>query len=202
MTTKTTDDLRTRILDAAERVIRARGVGAATTREIARVAGCSEGSLYNHFPDKGELLFSVFTERLPAFISLLRDLPSRAGSRTVRFHLEELAETALEFFGSVVPMTASVLADPELRGKHQQRLKEQDVGPHMAYRLLTEYLRAEQAIGRVDRRAKVEAVPPLILGACYHLAVLSHLTGDEVDANERFLKDIVRTLVTGIAPKE
>ncbi|HZU16911.1 MAG TPA: helix-turn-helix domain-containing protein, partial [Candidatus Dormibacteraeota bacterium] len=41
--------MRERIVAAAARVIRERGVVNATTREIAREAGVSEGSLYNHF---------------------------------------------------------------------------------------------------------------------------------------------------------
>jgi AcrR family transcriptional regulator len=44
-----------RLLDAAERVIRTKGLAAASTREIAREAGCADGTLYNHFSDRADL---------------------------------------------------------------------------------------------------------------------------------------------------
>ena len=53
---------REQILAAAERVVAERGYAGATTKAIAREAQCSEGSLYNHFPDKRELFRAVYEE--------------------------------------------------------------------------------------------------------------------------------------------
>ncbi|MGV0026046.1 TetR/AcrR family transcriptional regulator [Phormidesmis priestleyi] len=55
---------RERLLDAAERVIRTKGLAAASTREIAREAGCADGTLYNHFVDRADLFVAVFLEKL------------------------------------------------------------------------------------------------------------------------------------------
>jgi AcrR family transcriptional regulator len=49
-----------RIRRAALTVFVARGVDAATTREIAAAAGLSEGALYRHFPGKEALAADVF----------------------------------------------------------------------------------------------------------------------------------------------
>ncbi|MCP9982568.1 TetR/AcrR family transcriptional regulator [Actinomadura madurae] len=54
--------MRERILAAAVTVIRARGIVAATTKEIARSAGVSEGSLYNHFANKTALFAAALAE--------------------------------------------------------------------------------------------------------------------------------------------
>lgn len=54
--------MRDRILAAAVSVMRERGVAHTTTKEIARVAGVAEGSIYNHFADKAELVAASMTE--------------------------------------------------------------------------------------------------------------------------------------------
>src|SRR5438132_8339884 len=106
--------IRDRILDAAVTVLRDRGPAAATTREIARAAGCSEGSLYTYFASKESLLLAVMTERLPPFIPLIKALLERAGEDTVPDHLEELALIALPFYVEVMPLMATMLGTPEL----------------------------------------------------------------------------------------
>lgn len=62
---------RERIERAALGLFRERGVVAATTREIARRAGLSEGALYRHFPSKdaiAETLFGRLHDRLAALV--------------------------------------------------------------------------------------------------------------------------------------
>ncbi len=48
------------LMDAALAVFVERGFARATTREIARRAGLSEGTMYRHFTDKYELFHQVF----------------------------------------------------------------------------------------------------------------------------------------------
>jgi AcrR family transcriptional regulator len=54
------------ILDATERIISKRGLSRATTKEIAKAAGCAEGTLYVHFPDQMQIFATIFERRLPA----------------------------------------------------------------------------------------------------------------------------------------
>jgi TetR/AcrR family acrAB operon transcriptional repressor len=46
---------REQVLDAAERVFRARGVGHASLAEVADAAGVTRGAIYHHFASKAEL---------------------------------------------------------------------------------------------------------------------------------------------------
>jgi TetR/AcrR family acrAB operon transcriptional repressor len=46
---------REQLLDAAERVFRARGVGNATLEEVAAAAGMTRGAVYHHFESKAEI---------------------------------------------------------------------------------------------------------------------------------------------------
>jgi AcrR family transcriptional regulator len=50
---------REQILGAAMRVFAAKGYSRATTREVAREAGVSEGTIYNYFEDKEALLMAI-----------------------------------------------------------------------------------------------------------------------------------------------
>ena len=50
---------RTQIIDAAARVFAEKGFQRATTREIAAAAGVSEGTIYNYFDSKADLLISM-----------------------------------------------------------------------------------------------------------------------------------------------
>lgn len=63
-----TTDARTRILDAAERIVLRRGVGGLTLEAAAREAGVSKGGLLYHFASK-EALLSGMLERLAAFMA-------------------------------------------------------------------------------------------------------------------------------------
>ncbi|WP_062519170.1 TetR/AcrR family transcriptional regulator [Demequina silvatica] len=53
------DQRRREILEAAWRVIAEQGIGAATVREIANEAGCSNGILSHYFASKDEILISA-----------------------------------------------------------------------------------------------------------------------------------------------
>ena len=76
------DAMRARIVDAAERIIVENGVVAATTKAVAREAGCAEGSLYVHFPDRVAIFSAIFEKRWPvaseAFAELQARMPARA----------------------------------------------------------------------------------------------------------------------------
>ncbi|HET7270935.1 MAG TPA: helix-turn-helix domain-containing protein, partial [Rubrobacter sp.] len=50
---------REQILEAAKRVFAQKGFRRATTREVAREAGVSEGTIYNYFQDKDALLLAI-----------------------------------------------------------------------------------------------------------------------------------------------
>lgn len=60
-------DTRSRVLDAAERIVHARGVPALTLEAAAREAGVSKGGLLYHFASK-EALLAALMQRLAAFI--------------------------------------------------------------------------------------------------------------------------------------
>lgn len=109
-----TETMRDRILAAAIQVIRGRGIVAATTKEIARTAGVSEGSLYNHFDNKTALFAAALAEVTGTARTAMAALVGAVGEGTVEGNLTDLAARMTAFYGELLPMTGPVLADPEL----------------------------------------------------------------------------------------
>ncbi len=196
-------ETRERLIDAAEQLIRERGIGAVTTKAVARAAGLAEATLYRHFPDKTALLLAVFGERMPgAFLDQLRALPTRAGGATVAANLEALVAAAVIFFIQTAPLIAAVDADPALAARHYSRLRELGVGPDVARQALVAYLRAEQQVGRVRAEASPETATTLLLGVCFQQAHARYVAGSGLDGFDagRFAAEIVGTLLTGLSP--
>lgn len=193
---------RERMIEAAERVMRERGLARSTTREIAREAGFSEGALYKHFDGKEELFLSVLAERLPSFVALSKELPGRVGVGTVGETLREVARTSLAFFAEGVPMFASIFSEPALLSRHAQEIRRRGGGPQRANEAVGAYLRAEQGLGRVREDADPEAAAAMLLGACFQRAFLHRFLAEEADpaGEESFAEDVVGTLMRSLSP--
>src|SRR3954469_18107646 len=74
------------------------GYGAAAMQDVARRAGVATGSLYRHFPSKGELLARVFEEAAGRELAVVEDIatePSRPPIERLAAALETFAHRAL-----------------------------------------------------------------------------------------------------------
>jgi AcrR family transcriptional regulator len=197
---------RSRILDAAARLMATVGLARTTTKQIAQAAGYSEAALYKHFQSKEEIFVSVLNEREPPMAETLVRLTSRAGTADVSRHLTEVAQIAVLFYRRSFPMAASLFASPELLAAHRRKLDLSTAGPQKATQHLAAYLSAEQRLGRLSRRVDPDAAATLLLGACFHRAFLSlFLAGDAAGElrpadDEQFAAEAVRALLHGITP--
>jgi AcrR family transcriptional regulator len=193
---------REKIVEAAERVMRERGLARSTTKEIARAAGYSEGTLYKHFESKEDLFLAVLAERLPSFLALVEELPARVGRGTVPETLEEVANTALAFYAEIVPMAASIFSEPVLLARYREGIHKRGSGPRMVNEALAAYLDAEKPLGRVREDADPEAVAAMVLGACYQRAFFRSFLGEEVpvEGEDGFVEGIVQTLMRSLSP--
>lgn len=189
-------DTRTRIVQAAADIMRQKGIARATTKEIARAAGCSEGNLYNHFANKEEIFLDVLREQLPKFVPLIVALPQRAGNGTVQDNLEEVAQAALKFYDQSIPMGASFFSERVLLERHRELLKERGAGPHKANEAVAAYLDAEKRLGRIHPKVNTAAVADMLLGACFIRAYWRQFLGEELSAktDDDFIGGIMQML--------
>ncbi|WP_407318864.1 TetR/AcrR family transcriptional regulator [Isoptericola halotolerans] len=173
---------RDRILDAAASVLHERGVARATTKEIARTAGCSEALLYKYFTDKQELFLGVLAERAPH----LPPPDALVGTRTVAANLTELVRGLLAFYVRSFPMAASIFGAPELLAAHRAGMRRLGAGPATPAHRVQAYLDAEVARRRVDSGVDTEAVARTLTGAALLEAFLAVYEGDDgvPDADE------------------
>lgn len=191
---------RARILDAAHELMLTIGLARATTKEIAKAAGCSEAALYKYFANKEELFVTVLKERLPKLNPLLDRLVEHPGERTVEENLTEIAREAALFYAESFPIAASLYAEPKLKQRHDATMREMGRGPHVPIRRLDAYLRAEQAAGRIGPDADTYAAASLLLGACAQRAFAYDMTEDGKPPQpvDEFAASLVRTLLRGI----
>lgn len=202
----TDQPMRERIVAAAIQVIRERGVTRATTKEIARAARVSEGSLYNHFENKTALFGAAFGAVTSGIRGAMQQLASSVGSGTVEGNLERLAGAAIRFYRELLPMTGSALADHDLTAWLRRRMPERG-GPIQGHVALVAYLEGEREAGRLDRLADPPFVAAALLGACLQHAFLSLLTepaamagvGLPADVDE-YARGVVRTVLAGYLP--
>ncbi|QNP70820.1 TetR/AcrR family transcriptional regulator [Streptomyces roseirectus] len=192
---------RARILDAAHDLMRTAGLARATTKEIARVAGCSEAALYKHFDSKEELFVQVLKERLPRLTPLLSSLAAEPGRGTLEENLTGIAFEAALFYDESFPIAASLYAENRLKRRHDEAMREKGTGAHIPIDLLATYLRAEQALGRVRPDADVHAAASLLLGACVHRA-FAYDAADARPDPSAFAASLTRTLLAGITGDE
>jgi AcrR family transcriptional regulator len=164
---------RNQLLDAAATVFSEKGFHQATTKEIAHEAGVSEGTIYNYFDSKGDLLIGLMTRlaKLDAlagelngalqldprdfFIDILRRRPGR---------IEQLEETVL----AVLP---EVLVSPDLRERFYQQFVRQ------ATAMIEQYVRARIEMGDirpVDATLTARALQGMFVGL-----LIFRILGDE-----------------------
>ncbi|MFH8219860.1 TetR/AcrR family transcriptional regulator [Streptomyces sp. NPDC018057] len=188
---------RVRILDAAHELMRTVGLARATTKEIARAAGCSEAALYKYFASKEELFIQVLHERLPRLTPLLRALAAEPERRTVAENLTEIARQAALFYEQSFPIAASLYAETQLKRRHDEAMRRMGSGPHLPIEELDAYLRAERSLGRIAPGTDTFAAASLLLGACAQRAFAYDAADVRPDA-DAFAARLVGTLLTGL----
>src|SRR5215472_845494 len=142
-------DTRQHILETAERVLQERGLARVTTRDITHAAGLADGTLYVHFPHKEDLFMAIIQRHLPAFVPTVQ--PEQAGTQPLHASLEAIGQAAVRYYAELIPLTASLFADPALLMRHQAWMAEHG-GPEHIYQRVAAYIIAEQHIGRICQR--------------------------------------------------
>jgi AcrR family transcriptional regulator len=186
------------ILQAAETIMRSRGLTGVTTREISKVVGCSEGALYFHFKGRLELLLAMLEESLPDMLGPLQTLRESVGKRSPHANLATALLGVFKFHLRVVSGTAGLFAEPELLMAYRDSLARQNKGPHLSIGVLADYIAAEQELGRIDSGVDAKLAAYLLMSASFFRAFMEQFSGKTMQPSwDRFAK----RLVAAVAPQ-
>ena len=187
-------DTSDRILAAATRVFARDGVFGATTREIARVAGVNEVTLFRHFRNKNELLRQVVLCFSRQQEDLLTDAPLERPAdlrRTVESYalahvrkLREHEDFMRTFYGEMhrhLKLCRSIFVEAA-KTKRQRFI---------------DYLRAAQKKGLVRKDLDPVTTADALTGMLMSGVLRRPLTEGEYD-NDRFTRDCVKLFLRGV----
>jgi AcrR family transcriptional regulator len=187
---------RGQILDAATRVFARKGFNRATIRDVARDAGVSDGTIYNYFANKTDLLFGLLdrlndTERRQASLTQVVE-PSLTGF--FRAYLRERVEALWSNADLLRAVLPELLANPELRARYYDEV----IAPTMA---LGEG--AIQALASGGRLRDLDAAltTRVLAGSLLGLMVLQLLGDETLAARWREIPDtLAELLLPGFMP--
>ena len=189
---------RQRILDAALVLIRERGIGRVTTKEIALAADAAEGSLFKNFGDKMGLLTELLTQELPenrAWRAVPAEAPPGRGDLAAALTL--FMDRAIDFYAAALPLAAGSFADRELLRRQQERNRQRGTGPHLALQASADYLRGWQESGQLDAAANPYAMAVALCGAALMYAWTDELAGAGHIRGGR--DGLIRALIASVA---
>jgi TetR/AcrR family fatty acid metabolism transcriptional regulator len=181
---------RNQILDAAAKMFAEKGFHRATTKEIAQAAGVSEGTIYNYFANKGDLVIGIIA-RLAKFDQLDGEFAhafqsDAKGLLTAIFRDRTgRIEQNIEMVRAVLP---EILINPELR----ERFYQQFVLPIAG--MIEQNVRARVeagAIRPVNVPLTVRALQSIFVG----LLVLRILGDKQLQAGWNDMPEVVTTLI-------
>jgi AcrR family transcriptional regulator len=169
---------RERLLEAAARLIRERGMTRVTTKEIAEAAGAAEGSLFKNFGDKMGLLTTLLSQELPENRAW-REAATEAGPGDLETVLSRLMERAIDFYSASLPLVAGAIADTDLLRRQQHANREAGTGPQLAIDAMDTRFRTWQKAGQLAPDTDTYSLALLFCGSAQMQAYVEHLAGPD-----------------------
>ncbi len=160
------------ILDAALNVFSKKGFAEATTAEIARTAGIAEGTIYNYYRTKRDLLIALLKDAIEDE-RLIQSLERAAGSGAASLQpiIEDRLKVGFEKSARFLVLASELFHDASLREQYVNEL----LHPILSH--LEQYLESGVAGGAfrpMDTRLVARAMVSLGIG----LAVVRVLEGE------------------------
>lgn len=190
-----TDD---QILEAAREAFLSEGFNASTL-EIARRAGVSEGSIFKRFGSK-ERLFAEAV-KMPAVPAWIRDLEAAHDDGDPRETLVHVSLQILSYFQEIVPRV--VVARGARPCRPGPRTDTAEPPPVRDRRALARFLRREMERGRLAP-CDPDVVARMLLGSLfsYVFETVVHPDVSGQQGPDTFVRGLVQRIWEGIAPRD
>jgi AcrR family transcriptional regulator len=177
-------NLRTALLEQAERTVRERGVRELSLRELARDVGVSHGAPRRHFPDRQALLDALAETGFARLGAELRAAVAGAG--------EDFAERLRATAAAYVTFATRDAALLELMfaGKHRESSGSLQAAAERAFGVMLELIEQGQAEGALERGeperiglvlfATIQGIATLVAGGLVQPEQLDGLLADAI----------------------
>jgi len=193
-----TEARRTQILLGAAQAFAEKGFHKATTREIAKAAGVSEGTIYNYFDTKRDLLVALIDLlATQSFKNLIMNDPPDDPEALLTILFQDRYQLAQDRGQLIVPVIAEVFTDVELR----ELLYQQVVIPMTRH--MERYIQAHIDSGQF-RQIDPVIVTRALMGALMLNIVLklTHLdTRYEAVSEEALIEQLISLVLNGLLVK-
>jgi AcrR family transcriptional regulator len=190
----TKEQRRAQILDAATRVFAGKGFRAATTREIAAEAGVSEGTIYNYFNSKYDLLIAMSQRLALESLQQLDRLPAEEEMRAyVTALVRDRFDLLIKNMDLIQALMPEVLVDEDLRQAYVDKV----LSPALSY--LGQFIESRIKTG-VFRQVKSDIVGRAMVGAVMSFGYLWLRHPSELDnrSTEELVSELVGLFLDGL----
>jgi len=187
-------NLRSALLQRAERTVRERGVQALSLRELARDVGVSHGAPRRHFPDRGALLHALAAA---GFERLAQELDAAVDGAAagIQARLQALAHAYVGF-----ATRDAALLELMFAVKHRDGAEGVRDAADRAMGISLQIIAAAQRDGELVA-GETERIAQVAFAMLHGLATMANgemLGGDDLDA---IVSDTVERLLAGLRPR-
>jgi AcrR family transcriptional regulator len=181
---------REQIVEAATRVFAEKGFGRATTREVAREAGVSEGTIYNYFEDKDALLMAIL-HKLNETERRAEDFEEGMAA-DFRGYLKEYLRRRMSVIWENREVFRVVISEMLVNAELRELYLRQVVAPTM--RIAEENFRSRIKQGEV-RQTDAPLAMRSVAGAVLGVLVLGLLGDEEIGSRSDEVPDVLAGLL-------
>jgi AcrR family transcriptional regulator len=184
------------ILVVARRLFLEHGLSVSTA-VIAKEAGVSEGTIFKRFATKEAL----FKEAM-RLVGPKLELEGRVGRGALEDELADVGVRLIAFFQEILPRMMRLWAHTEEEPMKLLKNEGPDAPPLRLMRAMTEYLAAEQALGRLGE-VEPQLMARMFIASMHNYVFLAVVSGPEAPAMspEAYARGVVATLWRGVAPR-
>lgn len=190
-------DKRERIIAAAERIFAQKGYFETTVAEIARDAQVAEGTIYEYFANKKDLLYAVPENYLADYATFVLD--HLQGIKGALNKLRKIIWCHLSYFRNhkdfTKIMTLEIRIDPDYyRSKTYENLK---LYSDLIIQIITEGIKD----GEIGAHVNPHIIRDMILGTIEHVSIPWLVFGREIPI-DNLVEDVSTAIFMGLAPRE
>jgi AcrR family transcriptional regulator len=178
---------RNQILMGAAQVFAEKGFHKATTKEIAKVAGVSEGTIYNYFDNKRELLLAMIDLiGIQSLKEIVIDAPPDDPKTLLTMIMRDRYQLLQEYGHLMAPIIAEIFTDANLREAVYRRI----VMPFITH--LEQYIQAH------INSAEFRQIDPMIVPRAFIGATIINFTIKLSGIDPRYDDLSIETLIEQI----